>query len=89
MIIDRIPGALLKRQLRKAKDESLVQDQVFEIFSSRLPSESVVEWIAEVEAFERDHSLPDPYYREIKGKPVLLLVFDCILTFVRYHGSRP
>ena len=65
---DNDAGALFKWQLRKAKYESVVQDQVFEIFSSCLPSKSVVEWIAEVEAYERDPSLPDPYYREIKGE---------------------
>ena len=53
--------------MKKAKQELGVQQQVFEIFSSRLPAESVQLWIAEVEAFEKDPSLPDPYYREISG----------------------
>ena len=44
------------------------QQEIFLEFASKLPEAKVSEWIAAVSAWEKDRSLPDPYYRQLKGE---------------------
>lgn len=47
--------------------ESAVQDIIFGEFSERLQDENVAAWIEAADAFDKDPTLPDPYYRESTG----------------------
>ena len=66
-------GALLQRQLAEAEEESAVQSEIFRLFSERLLDGNAETWIAEAVAFEKNPSLPDPYYREPAGAPCAIL----------------
>ena len=61
-------GRLLKQQLKAAKKEGEIQDEIYEQFTAKLKPDNVKTWIDEVVAWEKDPSLPDPYYRGQVGK---------------------
>ena len=43
------------------------QEAVFTEFRSKLALEHVSAWDAQVEAYEQNPTLPDPYYRRVEG----------------------
>lgn len=61
------PGDLLQRQHKEAVKDSAIQDAIFAEFTERLRDENVVAWIAAADAYAKDPSQPDPYYREVDG----------------------
>ncbi|KAJ7193950.1 hypothetical protein GGX14DRAFT_378391, partial [Mycena pura] len=56
----------LRRRLDVAKAELVKQEEAFQVFSVQ-QIEHVGEWKAQVEAYERDNTLKNPYESEIKG----------------------
>ncbi|KAJ3535047.1 hypothetical protein NM688_g7034 [Phlebia brevispora] len=60
-------GSLLHHQLKDAIKECAIQEDIYQGFEERLSPENVKAWTDEVVEFERDNSLPDPYYREPTG----------------------
>ncbi|KAJ3551391.1 hypothetical protein NM688_g4727 [Phlebia brevispora] len=60
-------GTLLQKQFKEAVRERAIQAEIYMTFTEQLASENVKKWLQEVEAFEQDNSLRDPYYREPTG----------------------
>ncbi|KAF7795842.1 hypothetical protein EIP86_007009 [Pleurotus ostreatoroseus] len=60
-------GSLFHRQLAEALRERQTHQEIYQAFSEKLLPSNVKDWIAQAEAYERDRSLPDPYYREPAG----------------------
>ncbi|KAF7798643.1 hypothetical protein EIP86_009867 [Pleurotus ostreatoroseus] len=60
-------GPLFHRQLNEALRERQIHQDIYQTFSEKLLPANVKDWIAQVEAYEKDGSLSDPYYREPAG----------------------
>ena len=52
----------------EAIKHALEQQDVFVDFCATLSAEKTAEWVAEVAAWEKDRTRPDPYYRELRGE---------------------
>lgn len=61
-------GILYRKRLGSARIESKKQEKAFEDFKKDLDPENVAAWTQQVEAFEKDSTLPDPYYIQPSGK---------------------
>ncbi|KAF7793609.1 hypothetical protein EIP86_004723 [Pleurotus ostreatoroseus] len=57
-------GSLFRRQLTEALRERQTHQEIYQAFTEKLLPANVKDWLAQVEAYEKDRSLPDPYYRE-------------------------
>lgn len=64
---DTRTGFLLRRRLVKAVAEHAEQEELFQIFSNSLEDVNTALWQAQVEAWEHDFSLPDPYVSTATG----------------------
>ena len=67
-------GSALQRLHKEATTGSRQQEEIFAGFRARLAPENLSAWDAQIEAYEKDQSLPDPYYRKIEGAPRVTLI---------------
>ena len=78
-----LTGNLFHRQLKEAVRESATHTEIYSLFSEKLLAENKKKWLAEVAAFERDKTLPDPYYRE----PIGMCQYLCINVRGLIHNT--
>ena len=59
----------LRDRLRVAVKEFVEHNMLYEAFTASMLAENVVKWKAQIEAWEKDVSLPDPYQVVDTGMP--------------------
>ncbi|PBK72081.1 hypothetical protein ARMSODRAFT_1016067 [Armillaria solidipes] len=68
-------GTYLRQKRKMAQVKAIKHLEGFQALTDVLPRDHFAkEWTAEIEAWERDHSLPSPYFIEVAHKWVVLLI---------------
>ena len=70
--IDSFLVILLLRRIKDAVPEMIDHTDRHVEFTKGLPPEDVRKWIKELDAWEQDHTLPDPFRSRSKGSLTIL-----------------
>ena len=63
-------GAAFAKKRKRALIGYAFHVRLWREFSTDIPQEHIIEWTTEVEAWEKDTSLPDPYFLAPSGKAI-------------------
>ena len=70
----------MKKRLDAALDEQVEQQDLFKVLSSSIDKKLIEKWTNEIKAWEKDHSLEDPYQVVGSGASILMCILYTLLT---------